>query len=86
VIALAKSGKDPQLPSSYRPISLHSACFELLERVVLQRISDRTDELLTKDQAGFRRGRSTCDQVAALTIHIENGFQSNLKIGAVYLD
>jgi len=31
VIALAKSGKDPQLPSSYRPISLHSACFELLE-------------------------------------------------------
>jgi len=42
--------------------------------------------LLSKDQAGFRRGRSTCDQVAALTTHIENGFQSNLKTGAAFLD
>ena len=86
VIALPKPGKDPQLPSSYRPISLLSVSFKLLERVVLQRISDRADELLSKDQAGFRRGRSTCDQVAALTTHIENGFQSNLKTGAVFLD
>jgi len=66
VIALPKPGKDPQLPSSYRPISLLSVSFKLFERVVLQRISARADELLSKDQAGFRRGRSTCDQVAAL--------------------
>jgi len=86
VIALAKPGKDPQLPSSYRPISLLSVCFKLLERVVLQRVSDRADNLLSRDQAGFRCGRSTCDQVAALTTYIENGFQSNLKTGAVFLD
>ena len=41
VIALAKPGKDPQLPASYRPISLLSVCFKLLERVVLQRVSPR---------------------------------------------
>jgi len=86
VIALAKPGKDPQLPSSYRPISLLSVCFKLLERVVLQRISYQAEGLLSGDQAGFRRCRSTCDQVAALTTHIENGFQSNLKTGAVFLD
>ena len=35
-------------------------------------------------QAGFRKGRSTCDQVSALTTFIENGFQQNLKTGAVF--
>jgi len=41
---------------------------------------------LTVDQAGFRKGRNTCDQVLALTTFIENGFQENLKTGAVFLD
>jgi len=31
-------------------------------------------------------GRSTCDHVAALTTFIENGFQQNLKTGAVFFD
>jgi len=86
VVAIPKPVKDPQLPSSYRPISLLSVCFKLLERVVLQRISCRADQLLSSKQTGFRRGRSTCDQVVALTTYIENGFQSNLKTGAVFLD
>ena len=30
--------------------------------------------------------RSTCKQVAALTTHIENVFQQQLKTGAVFLD
>jgi hypothetical protein len=42
--------------------------------------------MLSPDQAGFRRSRSTCDQVAALTTYIENGFQQQLKTGTVFLD
>ena len=44
------------------------------------------EKLLSPEQAGFRRNRSTCEQVAALTTHIENGFQRQLKAGAVFLD
>jgi len=44
------------------------------------------DDLLSMDQAGFRRGRCTINQVTALTTYIENGFQKNLKTGAVFLD
>jgi len=33
VKALPKPGKDPQISSSYRPVSLLSVCFKLLERV-----------------------------------------------------
>ena len=86
VIALDKPGKDPSVAANYRPISLLSVCYKLLERLVLERISPTVEEMLSPDQAGFRKGRSTCDQVAALTTYIENGFQQNLKTGTVFLD
>ena len=53
---------------------------KLLERLALQRISPTVEGLLSPDQAGFRKGRSTCEQVAALTTFIENGFQQNLEL------
>ena len=86
VIAIEKPGKDPNLAASYRPISLLSVCYKLLERLVLQRVSPTVECILNPDQAGFRKHRSTCDQVSALTTYIENGFQQNLKTGAVFLD
>ena len=52
---------------------------KLLECLALHRISPTVEDLLSPDQAGFRKGRSTCDQVAALTTFIENGFQQNLS-------
>ena len=39
VIAIEKPDKDPCLASNYRPISLLSVCYKLLERLALQRIS-----------------------------------------------
>ena len=60
-------------------------CPALLERLALQRISPTVEGLLSPDQAGFWKGQSTCDQVAALTAFIENRFQQNLT-GAVFLD
>jgi len=86
VIAVEKPGKDPSLAVIYHPISLLSVCYKLLERLALQRISRTVEGLLSPDQAGLRKGQSTCDQVAALTTFIENGFQQNLKTGAVFLD
>jgi hypothetical protein len=51
--------------------------------MILQRISPRMDAVVNVDQAGFWPECSTCDQVAALTAFIENGFQ---KTGTVFLD
>ena len=86
VIAIGKPGKDPKIESNYRSISLLSVCYHLLERVILQRICLLVEQTLSPDQAGFRKSRSTCDQVAALTTYIENGLQENLKTGAIFLD
>ena len=37
-VAIPKPGKDPKMASSYRPISLLSMCYKLLERIILHRI------------------------------------------------
>ena len=86
VITLQKPGKEPHVAANYRPISLLSVCYKLLERIVLQRINPVVEDLLSVDQSGFRRGRCTSDQVTALTTFIENGFQKNLKTGTVFSD
>jgi len=63
VIAIEKPGKDLSLAANYHPISLLSVCYKLLERLALQRISPTVEGLLSPDQASFRNGWSTCDQV-----------------------
>ena len=85
-VAIPKLGKDPKMASRYRPISLLSMCYKPLERSILHRISPAVDEILNIEQAGFRPGRSTQDQVLAITTYVENGYQRSDKTGVVFLD
>lgn len=50
------------------------------------RILPTVDDQLSHDQAGFRPGRSCCGQVLNLTQYIEDGFEKQLKTGAVFVD
>ena len=86
IIAIPKPGKDHSIAANYRPISLLSVHYKCLERLLLQCANPIQEDYITVEQAGFRKGRSTCDQVLALTTFIENGFQQNLKTGTVFLD
>ena len=67
VVALPKPNKPAQDPKSYRPISLLCVPFKILERLIHSRIDPVVDPQLPREQAGFRRGRSTVDQVTLLT-------------------
>ena len=51
IIAIPKPGKDPNIAASYRPISLLSVCFKMLERLILKRISPDLDKKITVEQA-----------------------------------
>ena len=86
VVALLKPGKDPNNKKSYRPISLLCILYKLYERMIMARISPAVEEQLTPDQAGFRPGRSCCDQLLNLTQFIEDGFQKKLITGTVFVD
>ena len=86
VIALLKPNKPPEDPKSYRPISLLCVPLKILERMINSRIEPVVDPQLPREQAGFRRGRSTVDQVTLLTQDLEDSFQANAKAGVVLLD
>ena len=66
-VAIPKPGKDPSSPKNYRPISLLCITDKLYERLLLQRVTPLIDSKLTKDQAGFRPGRSCAGQLLNLT-------------------
>lgn len=86
IIAIKKHGKSGDDPSHYRPISLLSIAYKLLERLLYNRIVGAVESILPKEQAGFRHKRSCCEQVVSLTNYIEDGFQRKVKNGAVFID
>ena len=73
-------------PRSYRPISLLCVPYKIFERLIYARVKPLIDPLLPREQAGFRRGRSTVDQVTLLTQSIENAFEAKKMAGAVFID
>jgi retron-type reverse transcriptase len=74
VIAIPKPGKDGSDHAHYRPISLLSVMYKLLERQILQCIQPLIEATTPVHQAGFRKHRCCSEQVMALTTHIEAGF------------
>ena len=73
-------------PKSYRPTSLLCVPYQILERLIYACVEPLIDPLIPKEQAGFRRGKSTVDQVVLLTQNIEDFFEAKKKAGAVFID
>ena len=86
VIVLLKPGKHETSPQSYQPIFLLCSTYKLTERLLLCRINPIIDPLLPNDQAGFRQGRSTVDQVVRLMRSIEQSCHDKVVTGVVFLD
>ena len=58
---------------------------KLLEKLIYPRIEPIIDPQLPVEQAGFRRGKSTVDQVVQITQDIEDCFEAKKKAGAVFI-
>ena len=65
LVLLPKPGKPPGDPSSYRPICLLDTLGKLLERIILNRLTQCTENEsgLSERQFGFRKGLSTVDAI-----------------------
>ena len=60
--------------------------YKILERVIYAGVEPLIDLLLPKEQVGFRRRKSTADQVVLLTQNIEDSFEAEKKAGAVFVN
>ena len=86
MVAIPKLNKPLNDAKSYRPISLLCTPYKILERLIYTSIEPVIDPLLPREQAGFRRGRSTVDQVALMTQDFKDRFLAKKKAGAVFRD
>ena len=85
IVAIPKKGKPPTETGSYRPISLLSCISKLAERLVQHRLQHWLESAgkLNPNQAGFRKGHSTLDQLARVTQTIFDCFESKKPQRAV---
>ena len=87
-IPIHKQGKPRNKAESYRPISLTSCLCKLMERILNHRLIWYLEKqnMLINEQAGFRKQRSTEDQVTYISQLIEDGFQKKQQSMTVWLD
>ena len=89
VIPIFKKG-DKQLITNYRPISLLPICGKLFEKIIFNNLYSylQANNLITKNQSGFRPGDSTTNQLLYLVNEIHQAFENpkSLEVRAVFLD
>ena len=89
VTPIFKKG-DKQLIKNYRPISLLRICGKIFEKIIFNNLYAylHTNNLISKNQSGFRPGDSTTNQLLYLLDEIHQAFDSteSLEVRAVFLD
>ena len=85
VITLPKKGNLQQC-QSYRMISLISHPSKVMLKIILNRLKPQAEKIIAKEQAGFRAGRSTTEQIFNLSIVCEKYLQHQRDLYHVFVD
>ena len=87
-IPILKKGKDDSNPLSYRPVSLTPVLCKLMERLIKNRMTwyMEKNEIITPIQSGFRKKRSTIDQIIRLETDIHKGMINREYTVVLFLD
>ena len=88
LIPILKPGKPGEKVESYRPIQLTSCMCKLMERMIAKRLSwfVTHNNMISKYQSAFTRGRSTADHLVRLDSEIRRGFFYHKYTLATFLD
>ena len=88
IIPIPKPNKDSTLPKNYRPIALINCLTKLFERMVNLRMMWflETNNIICRQQSGFRRNRGTTDNIAQLEQDLNNAISHRSHTIAVFFD
>ena len=84
VITLPKKG-NLQLCQNYRTLSLISHPSKVMLKIILNRLQAQAEEIIAEEQAGFRAGRSTTEQIFNLRILCEKYLQHQQNLYHVFI-
>ena len=85
VITLPKEGNLLQC-QNYRTINLISHASKVMLKILLNRLTPQAETIIVEEQAGFRPGRSTTEQIFSLRILCERYLQHQQELFHVFVD
>ncbi|CAM1325864.1 Uncharacterised protein r2_g3476 [Pycnogonum litorale] len=85
IITIPKKG-NLQLCQNYRTISLICHPSKVMLKIILQRLKPQVEKIIAEEQAGFRAGRSTTEQIFNLRILSEKYLQHQQDLYHVFID
>ncbi|MEL7343094.1 MAG: reverse transcriptase family protein, partial [Bacteroidota bacterium] len=77
---------NPTQAKDYRPISLLDVLSKVLSSIIASRLNDHMLKVGLPEQAGFTKGRSCADAIAALKIALEQQRNANKDTYVLFLD
>ena len=88
IIPVPKPGKVLSDPGNYRPIALTSCLCKTMERMVNSRLTWYLErhKVITEHQSGFRRRRSTVDNLVTLETSIRGAFVGRKHLVFIFFD
>ena len=85
IITIPKKG-NIQLCQNYRTISLISHSSKVMLKILLTRLNSQAEGIIKEEQAGFRAGRSTVEQIFNLRIISERYLQHQQHLYHIFVD
>jgi hypothetical protein len=72
--------------NNYRGISLLSTSYNILSNILLSRLRPYIDEIIGHHQCGFRRNRSTTDQIYCIRQILEKKWEYSETVHQPFID
>lgn len=88
IIPIPKHGRDPNLVSALRPISLISCVCKIFHTIIQRRMEwfFEKNSLFSNDTLGFRKCRSCIDNLSRLVTRIQTGFCNDCVTVGCFID